>query len=71
MIKELETYFNSIDLPKEIRLTKQEYITDVSKFIRSHITIYKANEGKRKFKPYLDRLESLKQILKLRNDDSI
>lgn len=63
-IKELETYFNSIQLPNEpIKTDSYSTIIDVSKFIDSHLSIVKANQGKLYFLPYLHRLQDLKQFL--------
>ena len=37
-------------------------ITNVNKFIKSHLTILKANSGKETFKPYYDRLKKLLEL---------
>lgn len=61
---ELETYFKSIELPTQpIQLNKCSIITDCSKFIESHFSAVKTNNGKRTFLPYLNRLQELKQLL--------
>lgn len=63
-ISQLENYFDSIELPTEtIKFNQCSKIFNVSKFVDSHLTIVKANNGKRTFKPYLKRLQELKQIL--------
>lgn len=63
-IAELENYFASIELPTQpIKLNRCSTITDCSLFIESHFTTVKANNGKRTFLPYLNRLQELKQIL--------
>lgn len=63
-IMKLKTFFNSIDLPSgEIRLSKSEVITDVQKFITSHLSQVKRHNGKMTFEPYLLRLEKMKNIL--------
>lgn len=63
-IAELENYFASIELPTQpVKLNKCSTIKDCSLFIESHITTVKANNGKRNFLPYLNRLKDLKQIL--------
>ena len=65
-ILKIETFFNSIDLPSgEIRLSKSEVITDVQKFINSHLSQVKRHNGKMTFEPYLLRLEKLENILSL------
>jgi len=64
-ITDLRSFYNSIEIPSEpIQLKQGETITDCFKFIKSHITIAIANDGNDRFKPYLDRLEELKTILK-------
>ena len=42
-------------------LTKQEKIFDKEKFLKSHLKYIKANNGNKRFKPYLDRLNLLTQ----------
>lgn len=63
-IEELENYFASIELPTQpVKLNKCSTITDCSLFIESHFATVKANNGKRTFLPYLNRLQELKQVL--------
>lgn len=63
-ILKIETFFNSIDLPThEIRLSQCSVITDVQKFITSHLEYVKRYNGNMTFEPYLLRLEKLKNIL--------
>lgn len=63
-IMKLKAFFNSIDLPTdEIRLSQCEIITDVQKFITSHLAYVKRHNGKMTFEPYLLRLEKMKNIL--------
>jgi hypothetical protein len=63
-ITELENYFASIELPTNpVKLNKCGTITDCSLFIESHFATVKANDGKRTFLPYLNRLQELKQVL--------
>lgn len=67
-ITDLRKFYNSIDIPTQtIQLKSGETITDCFKFIKSHITIVKANNGIDRFKPYLDRLEELKEKLTIVN----
>ena len=62
-IEELEKYFDSIELPNEpIYLNDCTTISDISIFIDSHLAIVKSNNGKEKFKPYLDRLKVLMNV---------
>jgi hypothetical protein len=63
-IAELENYFASIELPSQpVKLNRCSKITDCSLFIESHFATVKANNGKRTFLPYLNRLQELKQVL--------
>ena len=63
-ILKLETFFNSVELPSdEIRLSQCEVISDVQKFISSHLGYAKRYNGNMTFEPYLMRLEKLKNIL--------
>jgi hypothetical protein len=63
-IAELESYFASIELPTQpIKPNQYSTITDCSLFISGHLTTVKANNGKRTFLPYLNRLKELKQVL--------
>lgn len=63
-ITQLENYFTGFMLPtKPVKLNKCSTITDCSLFIESHFATVKANNGKRTFLPYLNRLQELKQVL--------
>jgi hypothetical protein len=63
-IAELENYFTNITLPTHpIKLNKCSTITNCSLFIENHFATVKANNGKRTFLPYLNRLHNLKAIL--------
>jgi hypothetical protein len=63
-IAELESYFASIDIPTQpIKPNSYSTITDCSLFIRNHLATVKAQNGKRTFLPYLNRLTQLKQVL--------
>ena len=63
-ITELENYFAGIALPTQpVKLNPYSTITNCSQFIKSHFATVKANNGKRTFLPYLNRLQELKQVL--------
>jgi len=65
-IFELENYFAGIKLPNQpVKLNKCGTITDCSLFIENHFATIKANNGKRTFLPYLNRLQELKNLLTL------
>ncbi len=58
----LEKFFKVI--PSEpVRLSKCEMITDPDLFIKSHLEMVKAQNGKTRYVPYLDRLKKLKIFL--------
>lgn len=63
-ITELENYFAGIAVPTQpVKLNHYSTITNCSLFIESHFATVKANNGKRTFLPYLNRLQELKQVL--------
>lgn len=63
-IKELEKFFAGIKLPTQpIKLNGWTTISDCSLFIECNLATVKANNGKRTFLPYLNRLQDLKNIL--------
>lgn len=68
-IAELESYFAGIELPTQpVKLNRCSTITDCSLFIESHFATVKANNGKRTFLPYLNRLQELKQVLTINSN---
>ena len=63
-IQELETYFiNTHHYLATIDLNQSTTITNVSKFVTTHLSTLKNYNGCYTFKPYLNRLQQLKQIL--------
>jgi hypothetical protein len=72
-ITELENYFASLTsgifwrklATQSIKLNAYSTITNVSLFLQSHFATVKANNGKRTFLPFLNRLQGLKQYLSL------
>jgi len=61
---ELENYFTGIALPTQpVKLNRGSTIANCFLFIESHFATVKANNGKRTFLPYLNRLQELKQLL--------
>jgi hypothetical protein len=64
LIDELENFFKSITLPTEpVKIDTYTTINDVLFFIDSHLSIVKAQNGNKTFKPYLKRLQKLKLCL--------
>jgi hypothetical protein len=62
-LTELETYFNNQTLPKQVKLSQCETIIDMDKFIKSHISVLKANSGNCAYLPFWDRLNKLHELL--------
>ena len=68
-ITDLENYFAGIAISTQpIKLNKCSTITNCSLFIESHFATVKANNGKRTFLPYLNRLQELKQVLTINSN---
>jgi len=64
-ITDLEHFFNNVQLPiPPIKLNPASSIIDISKFIETHLSIVKAQSGKRVYLPYLNRLQELQQYIK-------
>lgn len=60
----LEAFFSEYQLPETpVKLTQHETITNVSKFIHSHLITVKAYNGNPTFNPYLNRLHNLRYKL--------
>lgn len=67
-ITEIEAFFTSTTLLNiPIKLNEATTILDLKRFVENHLGIVKANEGKIRFKPYLDRLQTLKKILECKH----
>jgi hypothetical protein len=65
-INEFETFFNSIELPKEPIKLNSFCTVNVSQMVETHIASLKRNEGNKWFIPYIDRLNDLKTYLENR-----
>lgn len=66
-----ELFFENIELPKIMKLNNSTEIIDVEEFIKSHLAIVKANNGNPIFRPYLDRLIELKNLLEKQKSNSL
>ena len=63
-ITNLENYFTRIALPTQpLKLNKCSTITNCSLFVESHFATVKANNGNSSYLPYLERLNSLKEVI--------
>tara|TARA_R110001592_G_scaffold325782_6_gene606380 strand:- start:9631 stop:9909 length:279 start_codon:yes stop_codon:yes gene_type:complete len=60
-ILSLETFFASASFPPQpVKVDLGSTVTNLPLFIASHLSIVKANNGKDSFKPYLNRLETVR-----------
>lgn len=63
-IEALEKYFSGIKIPQEeIKLSEYQTVTDVNKFVQSHLSTVKRHNGKFHYTPYLNRLQELQGVL--------
>lgn len=63
-IESLELFFSTAILPDRLdNFDGNGYISNVRKFVDSHMSFVVAQNGKKYFKPYLDRLILLKNTL--------
>lgn len=62
-VESLENFFKKAKLPDQVQLNVCEKITDIPKFIETHLTIIKKQSGKRAYLPYYERLVRLKNKL--------
>ena len=63
-ITELKEYFAGISLPSHpVKLNDHTKVVDITKFIEGHISTIQANDGRERFRPYLNRLQEIKQII--------
>ena len=62
-LTDLENYFKTATLPKQVKLSQCETIIDVTKFVKSHISVLKANRGNSAYLPFWDRLNKLHELL--------
>lgn len=69
-IEVLEDFFKELATENQpIQLNASSKIIDVSIFVKNHLATVKANNGKKKFLPYLNRLQELKLVLTLSKVD--
>ncbi|MEN5306315.1 DUF6371 domain-containing protein [Chryseobacterium cucumeris] len=63
-IQALENFFTEAETPDHpIQFNTYSNISDVRKFIKSHLSVIKANNGNPTFLPYLSRLQQLRDRL--------
>jgi hypothetical protein len=66
-IDSLESFFSNVKLTTPINLYSNMEISDVSKFVFSHISILRNYNGNKNFRPYFDRLIKLQSIIQSNN----
>lgn len=63
-IQALENFFSDSEIPDNpIQFNAYSNISDLRKFIKSHLSVIKANNGNPTFLPYLSRLQQLRDRL--------
>lgn len=62
-ITELETFFEETELPATLLLESGVMVTDVKKFIATHIAVLKQNGDKMIYQVFYNRLLKAKQII--------
>ena len=58
-IKDLETFFNSCELPEQVVLDQCTTLIDPKLFVQTHLKALKSNPGNKTYLPYYDRLVKL------------
>lgn len=65
-LKEIEEYFNEYSFEKnKVEINDCTWVTDLKKFVDTHISILKANPGNKRFLPYYERLYKAYLITKI------
>ena len=68
-LEPLRKFFDEVELPEgDVRLDQCTVITNVKRFIGSHLETLEANNGKMLFIPYGQRLSKLKNILRSKKE---
>lgn len=62
-IAELEQYFSTTGLPKEVQLDAGAKVIDVDKFVKSHLAVLHNNGTKPAYRSFYQRLLLLKEKL--------
>jgi hypothetical protein len=62
-IEELEQFFTSAKLPDTIMLDKCSRITDIPLFVKSHLSILRAQNGNTRYIPYMNRLNRFRSLI--------
>jgi len=62
-ISELEIFFENAKIPARLQFDAGTKIDDVSKFIKSHLHVFRNNREKPIFEVFYSRLLKLKEII--------
>lgn len=69
-VDELERFFKDAKIPPgPVKLDQCTTIVDVQKFIRSHLSAVRKNNGNVIFLPYFERLVQFKEIINLKRHE--
>ena len=65
-LNEIEKYFETYNfIGKDVRINECTTVTDLKKFVQSHIRILRNNKGNKLYMPYYDRLYKVYLISKI------
>lgn len=62
-ITDLEEYFKTATLPKELQINRSTRITNVRRMVDNHLEVLKQNGDKPTFSTFYDRLLQVKEII--------
>ena len=63
-VNRLSQFFETANLPNILELSTCAKITDVQKFVQSHLSVIQSQQNKGTYLPYLERLEQIEQLIK-------
>ena len=63
MIRDIEIFFSSHELPNNIQLDCCTKVVGVKGFVDTHLAVVNKHSGMNTYKPYLMRLVKLKKLL--------
>jgi hypothetical protein len=63
LLEELEGYFKTVEVPESAKIDQDIMVTDVPRFMESHLTILRNYGSKPVYNSFYDRLLSLKAVL--------
>lgn len=63
-LADLEEFFKNLSIPTSLKPNRGSTINDLPRFIEHHMGVIRAQNGRRVYRPYLDRLIAIKETLK-------